>query len=170
MLKTRLPSCLLFIVLCLASQAFATEPLWSDDFRTLDHWDLRLVGHADDEPVPSGPHWTLSDHWLRPTRFTSRKPVQGLFDVALAKTDIPTDCTIRCKVRRTSKPGGYGIFLRAKDPSNCVVAWVTTLETIEIRQLSDGKERVLASAFGYLPSGESNLEVQAYGPPCHGRA
>jgi predicted phosphodiesterase len=54
--------------------------------------------------------------------------------------------------------------LRAKDPANCLVAFVTTIETIEIRQFRNGVPQTLASDYGYLPSGDNTIEVQAYGP------
>ena len=147
-----------------AGPCLAAEPIWSDNFTTLDGWNLQLVSPTGTTRTPAAPCWTVKDHWLQPANLVLRKLDKGMFDVALAKTDAVADCTVRCKVRREPKLQPFGVVLRAKDPANCLVAWITTLETIEIRQCTDGQERTLATAFGYLPAGDGTLEVQADGP------
>jgi predicted phosphodiesterase len=147
-----------------AGPCFAAEPIWSDDFTTLDRWNLQLVSPTGAARTPAAPCWTVKDHWLQPANLVLRKLDKGMFDVALAKTDAVADCTVRCKVRREPKLRPFGVVLRAKDPANCLVAWITTLETIEIRQRTNGRERTLATAFGYLPAGDGTIEVQADGP------
>ena len=164
MMTMRVASYALFIALCPTLHVAAAEPLWSDDLKTLDNWDVASVFPAGNKLVPPQPHWTLADGWLKPVKLPNRKDGEGIFNAALAKADVPADCTLRCKVRRRPGLGAHGVIFRAKDPANCLVAWITTLETIELRQFDGGKEQTLASVNGYLPPGENTIEVQAYGP------
>lgn len=163
MMTMRVAGCALLFTLCPLFHAAAAEPIWVDDFKNLDDWDA-CIFRKGEKPVPEGPRWTLADGWLRPVLFPNRRDGEGTYYAALAKREVPADCTLRCRVLRRPWRGAHGIILRAKDPANCLVAWITTLETIELRQITDGKEQVLASANGLLPSGENTIEVQAYGP------
>jgi predicted phosphodiesterase len=163
-MKTRVALWGLLAVFCSLGTCVAAEPLWSDDFQTLDNWDQSPLALVADRASPPAPYWTVNNRWLQPTKERDPKVTENFLDVALAKATVPADCTIRCMVRRRPKCGAIGVALRATDAANGLVAFITTRETIEIRQLTNGKSQILASAFGSLPSGESTIEVQAYGP------
>jgi predicted phosphodiesterase len=163
-MKTRVVLWVLLAVLCSLRTSIAAEPLWSNNFQTLDNWDQSAIALVAEKTVPPGPYWTLRNQWLQPAKMTPPKAAENIVDIALAKATTPTDCTIRCTVRRRPKCGEIGVILRAKDAANGLIALITTRETLEIRQITNGKTQTLASVFGYLPSGESTIEVQAYGP------
>jgi predicted phosphodiesterase len=161
----RMSCCVALVLMGLVlNSAMAAEPLYRDDFKSLDKWDITTALSVGPKLAVKGPRWTLADGWLRPVRVSGIKEGEEVFHVALAKWDAPADCTVRCRVRRQPGQGPHGIVFRAKDASNCLVACVTTLETIELLQFVDGKERELASVHGRLPPGEGTIEVQAYGP------
>jgi predicted phosphodiesterase len=161
----RATCCVSLVLLALMlNAAVAAGPLFSDDFKGLDHWSVGDVLSIGVKPVVNAPGWTLKRGWLRPVKALNLKEGEEVCNLALAKWDSPADATIRCRVRRRPGQGAHGIVFRAKDPNNCLVACITTLETIELLQIADGKQRVLASVNGYLPPGESTIEVRAYGP------
>ena len=165
MIPLRVTCCVLLVLLGLAlNVALAGEPLFSDDFRDLNNWDITGTLDIGSKSAPKGPRWTLADGWLRPVKVPDLKEGEEVYHVALAKWDSPADCTVRCTVRRRPGMGSHGVVLRAKDAGNCLAARITTMETIELVQFADGKEHVLASVNGYLPPGESPIEVRAYGP------
>ena len=72
--------------------AFATDPLFSDDFRSTAKWDVANVLGAQADPAPHAPKWAIkAGGGLRPVQFLARVTC-----VALAKLDPLADCAGQC--------------------------------------------------------------------------
>jgi hypothetical protein len=111
-MKTRVALWGLLAVFCSLGTCVAAEPLWSDDFQTLDNWDQSPLALVADRASPPAPYWTVNNRWLQPTKERDPKVTECFLDFALAKATVPADCTIRCAVRRRSKCGVIGVVRR----------------------------------------------------------